>query len=167
MKFKKFTLCNTRSLIYQVYGRQMKFGHFLGLLGWGSKEDQQILGCREEHFEVWKEKKVGTSLSIMARDRRAWLPRGPRRWVLIITDQTWTILLALPKQILTCFDIRTKNAFSASWGAVDVGTALTVTDRQLSSSQPLIITPRKSSAANGSLEPPSGSHSLLSFATWR
>lgn len=66
--------------------------------------------------------------------------RGPCRWVLIITDQTWTILLALPKQILTCLDIRTKNMFSASRGAIDVGTTLVVTDRQLSSSQALIIT---------------------------
>lgn len=54
----------------------------------------------------------------------------------IIIDQTWTILLALAKQILTCFDIRTKNMFSTSRGAVNAGITLIVMDRLLSASQP-------------------------------
>lgn len=52
-----------------------------------------------------------------------------------IIDQTCTILLALAKQSLTCFDIRAENMLATSRGAIDAKIILITTDRLLSTSK--------------------------------
>lgn len=78
---KKITLCNTRSLIYQVYGRQMKFGHFLGLLGWGSKEDQQISDEERSILKFERRRKWAPPfplwLGTKGHDYQGTMPLGP------------------------------------------------------------------------------------------
>lgn len=71
----------------------------------------------------------------------------------IIIDLTCIILLALAKQILTHFDIRTKNMFPTSWGAIkQAEIILMIMYNLLATIKFLLFTWSKSSRDNVSLE---------------
>lgn len=74
----------------------------------------------------------------------------------IIIDLTCIILLVLAKQTLTGFDIRTKNMFSTSWGAIkQAEIMLMIMYNLLATIKFLLFTWSKPSRDNVSLESPS------------
>lgn len=74
----------------------------------------------------------------------------------IIIDLTCIILLALAKQILTGFDIRTKNMFPTSWGAIkQAEIILMIMYNLFATIKFLLFTWSKPSRNNVSLESPS------------